>query len=48
MATETEELERIADYIQLAYEDPDFYIRNMLSQHVLYVKWKRIALLQMG
>lgn len=30
----------------LAYKDPDIYIRDMLSPHVLYVKWKRVAVLQ--
>lgn len=42
------ELDKLADCIRLAFEDPDIYIREMLTSQVLYVKWKRAALLQSG
>lgn len=43
-----EELDRLAECIRLAFEDQDIYIRDMLQPHVLFVKWKRAALLQSG
>lgn len=45
---EAAELDRLAECVRLAYEDPDIYIRQMIEPHVLYVKWKRAAILQGG
>lgn len=46
--SETATLDRLDECIRLAFEDPDIYIREMLRPHVLYVMWKRAAILQGG
>lgn len=44
--TEEEHLERIADAIAIAFEDPDPWIRSFMTPEVLGLKWSRAAALQ--
>ena len=46
--TEDERLDLIARAVELAFTDPDPYIRDMLAPHLLYLKWRRLSILQGG
>lgn len=45
---EDRELERIADFIDLAFNEPDLSMREMMRADLLKAKWKRAAILQSG
>lgn len=44
--TEEEHLDRVAEAIALAFEDPDPWIRMIMTREILGLKWSRVAALQ--
>lgn len=48
MVTEEIGLETLAHAVDLAFTEPDLYMRDLLFQNLFLIKWKRAFLLQSG